>query len=164
MLDLAFVGGAPFKYLAKQKDVKLFAIFICDIDKRLESLQEIELAAVSANNINFQMNKTDKPPTDSKTKVPEEYHDFLDVFSKKALDTVAEHFKYDHRIRLLEKHKNLSHSPLRGMSQEQLKFIKKFLENNLKKGFIEASSLLYSSPILLAKKPGGNIRFCVDYQ
>ena len=41
--------------------------------------------------------------------------------------------------------------------------MKKFLEEHLKKGFIEASSAPCSSPILLAKKPGGGIRFCVDY-
>ena len=70
------------------------------------------MAAVSADNINFQMNKTDKAPTDPKIVVPEEYHDFLDVFSKEASDTVAEHSKYDHKIRLLERHKNLGHSPL----------------------------------------------------
>ena len=45
----------------------------------------------------------------------------------------------------------------------QLKFVKKFLEEHLKKRFIEASSAPCSSPILLAKKPGGGIRFCVNY-
>ena len=50
------------------------------------------------------------------------------------------------------------------MSIPQLKFVKKFLEEHLKKRFIEASSAPCSSPILLAKKPGGGIRFCVDYQ
>ena len=49
------------------------------------------------------------------------------------------------------------------MSVHQLKFMKKFLEEHFKKGFIEASSVSCSSPILLAKKPGGEIRFCVDY-
>ena len=50
------------------------------------------------------------------------------------------------------------------MTTSQLKFVKKFLEEHLKKRFIEASSAPCSSPILLAKKPGGRIRFCVDYQ
>ena len=109
------------------------------------------------------MNKANKPLTDSKTVVPEEYHDFLDVFLKEVLDTVAEHFKYDHRIRLLEGHKDLGHSPLRGMSQAQLEFVKEFLKSNLKKRFIKASSSPYSLLILLAKKPGSGIKFCVDY-
>ena len=41
--------------------------------------------------------------------------------------------------------------------------MKKFLEEHLKKRFIKASSAPCSSSILLAKKPGGGIRFCVDY-
>ena len=115
---MAFVSRAPFKYLAKQKNIEVFAISIYDIDKRLESLQEIEAAVVSTDNINFQINKTDKPLTDPETVVPEKYHDFLDVFSKESLDTVAKHSKYDHKIRLLKRHKNFGHSPLRGMSQD----------------------------------------------
>ena len=50
------------------------------------------------------------------------------------------------------------------MSKPQLEFVKKFLEENLKKGFIEASRAPCSSPILLAKKPGRGIRCCVDYR
>ena len=41
--------------------------------------------------------------------------------------------------------------------------MKKFLEKHLKKRFIEASSAPCSSSILLAKKPGRGIGFCVDY-
>ena len=50
------------------------------------------------------------------------------------------------------------------MSKRQLKCVKKFLEEHLKKRFIEASKAPCSSLILLAKKPGGSIRFCVDYK
>ena len=50
------------------------------------------------------------------------------------------------------------------MSTPQLKFVKNFLEEHLKKRFIEASGALYSSLILLAKKPGVGIRFCVNYR
>ena len=50
------------------------------------------------------------------------------------------------------------------MSKPLLEFVKKFLEKHLKKNFIEASKTLYFSFILLVKKPGGGIRFCVDYK
>ena len=117
-LDLAFVGKTSFKYLAKQKEVEIFSISIQDINERLEVLQEAvaEVTAVSADDINFQMNKTDNPPTNPKTVLLEEYHNFLDVFSKEASDIVAAHSKYNHRIRLLESHKGLGYSPLHGMS------------------------------------------------
>ena len=148
-LDLAFMGGAPFLLLAKSKKPK----------------HRAEIFAISIRDIKYQLNKTTKPPTDPKTVVSAEYHDFLDVFSKDISDTLRPYGKYNHRIELL-KDKNLGglgHSALRGMSIPQLEFVKKFLEEHLKKRFIEASSAPCSSPILLAKKPGGGIRFCVDY-
>ena len=42
--------------------------------------------------------------------------------------------------------------------------MKKFLEKYLKKRFIKASSTLCSSRIMLVAKPGGGIKFCVDYR
>ena len=149
-LDLAFIGGAPFLRLAKSKKPK----------------HRAEIFAISIRDIEYQLNKGTKLLTDPKTVVPEEYHDFFDVFSKDISDTLRPYGKYDHKIELL-KDKDLSdleHSALRGMSVPQLEFVKKFLEEHLKKGFIEASSAPCSSPILLAKKPGGGIRFCVDYR
>lgn len=70
---------------------------------------------------------------------------------------MIKHFKYNHKIKLLKKHKDLGHSLLDGISQEQLKFVKKFLKDNLKKKFIKASSLFYSLSILLTKKPKSDI-------
>ena len=87
-LDLAFIGAALFQYLAKQKDVKIFAVSMQDIEN--------ELNAILMKNIEYQLNKTAKAPTDPKTVVLKEYHEFLDVFSKKASDTLSPHSKYDH--------------------------------------------------------------------
>ena len=50
------------------------------------------------------------------------------------------------------------------MSEPKLQFVKKFLEEHLKKGFIKASSAPCLLRIMLAAKPGGDIRFCVDYR
>ena len=147
LLNLALIGEAPFIHLVKSKK------------------QKAEISAISMRDIEYQLNKATKPLTDPKTVVPAEYHDFLDVFSKEASDTLSPHTKFDHKIELLKdkEHGDLGHSALWGMSVPQLEFVKKFLEENLKKGFIEASSAPCSSPILLAKKPGAGIRFCVDY-
>ena len=148
-LDLALIGGAPFFHLAKSKKPK----------------QRAEIFAISMRDIEYQLNKGTKPPTDPRTVVPAEYHDFLDVFSKDISDTLRPYGKYDHRIEFLKDKDlgDLGHSALRGMSIPQLEFVKKFLKEHLKKGFIKASSAPCSSPILLAEKPGGGIRFCVDY-
>ena len=146
-LDLAFIGGALFMHLAKKQKAEVFAISMRDIE--------------------YQLNKGAKPVIDPKIVVPAEYHDLIDVFSKDVSNTLRPYGKYDHKIELLKDKdlaSDLGHSPLRGMSTPQLKFVKKFLEEHLKKKFIEASNAPCSSPILLAKKPGGGIRFCVDYR
>ena len=70
-LELAMVGAAPFQYLTKQKGVEIFGISMRDLE--------------------YQLNKAKKPTTDPATVVPECYHEFLDVFSKKTLDKVSPH-------------------------------------------------------------------------
>ena len=92
------------------------------------------------------------------------YHDFLDVFSKEALDKVFPHFKYDYKIKLLEEDKDHDQAAFCEISKPQLECVKKFLEKHLKKSFIETNRAPCFLPILLAKKPGGGIRFCMDYR
>lgn len=50
------------------------------------------------------------------------------------------------------------------MFKPQLKFVKQFLEENLKKSFIEASQAFCSSPILLARKPKESFGFYINYK
>ena len=50
------------------------------------------------------------------------------------------------------------------MSRDKLLVLKKYLEENLRKGFIPASTSSAASPVLFARKPGGGLRFCVDYR
>ncbi len=51
-----------------------------------------------------------------------------------------------------------------GMSRDELLVLKKYLKNNLRKGFICASSSSASSPVLFVKKPGGGLKFYVNFQ
>ena len=100
---------------------------------------------------------------DPATVLPPEYHDFLDVFSQEAADTLPPHRACDHKIQFM-KGKEPGYSPLYGMSQDELKVLKKFLKDNLKKGFIRLSSSSCASPILFAKKPNSGLRLYVDYR
>ena len=142
-LQLAMISAAPFQYLARQKDVKVFIISIRDI--------------------NYQLDKNKRPSTNPIIRVLEYYHDFLDIFLRDASNTVSAHSKHNNVIRLLSE-KDHSQATMRPMSNEKLIFVKKFLEDNLKKDFIEASSTPCFLSIMLAVKPGGGIKFYVDYQ
>ena len=50
------------------------------------------------------------------------------------------------------------------MSDSELQEVQKWIEENLSKGFIKASSSSCASPILFVKKKDGSLRLCVDYQ
>ena len=94
-----------------------------------------------------------------------EYHEFLNVFSRKASDELPEHKSFDHHIELKEDpEKELRNPSLYSMSTKELRIVKKYLEDNLNKGFIEVSSAPIASPMLFVRKPGGGLRFCVDYR
>jgi hypothetical protein len=62
------------------------------------------------------------------------------------------------------KHKTPPWGPLYGMSREELIVLRKTLTELLDKNFIRASSSPASAPVLFVKKPGGGLRFCVDYR
>ena len=42
--------------------------------------------------------------------------------------------------------------------------VKKYINKHLDKGFIYFNIFLAAAPILLTKKPGGGIQFCVNYR
>ena len=53
---------------------------------------------------------------------------------------------------------------LYGMSQDELKVLQKYLDDYLSKGFIWASSSPAAALVFFIYKPGGGLRFCVNYQ
>lgn len=42
--------------------------------------------------------------------------------------------------------------------------LKKYLEDNLYRGFIQTNTFSIAFPVLFARKPGRSLRFCIDYQ
>ena len=48
--------------------------------------------------------------------------------------------------------------------KDEFLVIKKYINKHLNKGFIYPSISLAAAPILLTKKPGGGIQFCIDYR
>jgi Retroviral aspartyl protease./Reverse transcriptase (RNA-dependent DNA polymerase). len=145
-LDIRMIGASPFVYLTdkarkRSKDFVVFAASMADIEKALAPKKKI----------------------DPKTKLPLEYHEFLDVFSQKEADKLPPHRGYDHKIKMKEGSEP-PFGPLYDMSREELLVLRQYLEENLGKGFIRASRSPAASPVLFVRKPGGGLRFCVDYR
>lgn len=96
---------------------------------------------------------------DDNLKIPQEFSDFADVFSKAESDILPPHRSYDHKIILEgDGEKGLKYSPLYRMSLNELETVKKWIVDNLSKGFIEPSQAPFAAPILFVKKADGNLR------
>jgi len=98
----------------------------------------------------------------AKKLVPPEYHDYLALFSEKEARILPSSRYVDHAIPLTEGAK----VPLGGIcsiSDAELKEVRKWIDENLSKSFIHASSSFTASPILFIQKKDGSLRLCLDY-
>jgi hypothetical protein len=147
------IGAAPFAFLARQKGAQVFSVSMNDIlaERTRQAGVRAEASIEEGNLQNL---------------IPKEFCHLAKAFSKKAADTLPEHRPSDHHITLDNNAdtSQLRHAPLYRMSDEELDLCKNFIDENLKKGFIEASQAPYASPVLFVRKPGGGLRFCVDYR
>ena len=135
--------------------------------RRAETNQRISIMKVTMSDIEKALRP--KKTVDPKRKLPKQYWPWLDVFSQRLADKLPEHRAgIDHQIPLRkdEQGKEVSppYGPLYGMNQDELLVLRKTLTDLLDKNYIRVSNSPAASPILLVRKPGGGIRFCVDYR
>jgi Reverse transcriptase (RNA-dependent DNA polymerase)/RNase H-like domain found in reverse transcriptase len=143
-LDIRCISGAAYMQHTKRKDHFLGRFTLEDIEKTLEKLEK-------------------KSTTNPHDVVPHEYHEFLDVFSQELADRLPPRRPQDHKIELVPG-KTPPSSPLLQMSHDELRVLRKWLDENLRKGFIRPSSSSAAAPVLFARKPQGGLRLCVDYR
>ena len=111
---------------------------------------------------------TRKPVTDLKSKLTDWNIDFLDLFDPKKAEKLPplRGPGIDHHIELEKidgKDPEVPWGPLYSMSRDELLVLRKTLTDLLDKGFIRVSNSPAAAPVLFVKKPGGGLRFCVDY-
>jgi predicted aspartyl protease len=141
-LSIAMIGPVPLTRQAKRNRHQINAISLYEINK-----------ALKAGNEMAQISET----------VPAAYHKFLPLFSEAEANELPPHCPYDHRIPLKEGF-TPPFGPIYSLSRTELEALKKWLEENLSKGFIRASSSRAGAPFLLLKKGDGSLRLCVDYR
>ncbi len=146
IIEIHSIAVVLFNILSRQKIVKIFVVFMKDL--------KIQLKKQNSNKM-----------IDSRSVMSFEYHDFLNVFSKKKANIFSSHKKHDHRIELEKDHEsNHEYVSLYNLSEKKLLLIKKYLKKHLNKNFIELSIAFYASSILFVKKSDNKLRFCVDYR
>lgn len=95
--------------------------------------------------------------------VPEPYQEFKDIFDKKAAERFPESRSFDHAIDLKLDFlpRNCKVYPLSPKEQTALD---EFLEENLRKGYIQPSNSPMASPFFFVAKKDGSLRPCQDYR
>lgn len=95
--------------------------------------------------------------------IPQEYHDFADVFSEAMAKTLPDHRPYDLKIEL-EEGKPIPPGPIYSLSPAELLALRKFIDEHLSAGLIRQSSSPHGAPVLFVKKKDGSLRLCVDFR
>ena len=134
----------------KEQTVQIFAASLADIEKALKP--------------KFRPSREDILRI-----LPEHYHQFAEVFDPEKADQLPPYRPgIDHTIPLeTDEHgreKEVPWGPLYNMSRDELLLLRKTLTELLDKQWIRASKSQAAAPVLFAKKPGGGLRFCIDYR
>ena len=96
--------------------------------------------------------------------VPEAYRDFAKVFSEAESERLPEHRPWDHAIDLKPDAPEMLRAKVYPMPVNEQAELDKFLEENLRKGYIVPSKSPLASPVFFVKKKDGKLRMVQDYR
>jgi hypothetical protein len=150
--DIRILSAAAFSSTVrtvqrKKQPVEVFAASLLDIEKALRT----------------------KVRTDHRKALPNHFGKWTPLFDPVRAEQLPplRGPSIDHAIHLEQengKDKEVPWGPLYNMSRDELLVLRKTLTELLDKGFIRVSSSPAAAPVLFVRKPGGGLRFCVDYR
>lgn len=107
------------------------------------------------------LNVTSKQPANG---LPEVYASYSDVFSKQEADILPQERPYDCAIDLKDPNAVPPFKPIYPLTKPEQHELWKYIQENLKKGFIRPSKSPAGAPIFFVKKKDGTLRPCIDYR
>ncbi|KAI1007825.1 hypothetical protein K3495_g397 [Podosphaera aphanis] len=129
---------------------KIFAASIADINKALEARKK-------------------QIPQEIEASLPPEIRCNAGYFTEDEINELPPHRPgVDTKFELLKdengRESQVPFGPLYDMSRAELLVLRKTLTDHLDRNWIRASASAGGAPVLFSKKPGGGLRFCVDYR
>jgi hypothetical protein len=152
-INIVVVGAVAFYRHIRRKDTEVFITSLHEID-RIIKIRKLNLQGDPDSDLIEQ-------------RLPTCYTGYEDAFSKDTSDQMPPTRTYNHRIDLKEGtmlKDVIGYMPLWKQTTKELEAAKQYIVENLDKGFIAPGNALFASPFLMARKPGGGLQFCVDYQ
>ncbi|KAK2626439.1 hypothetical protein QTJ16_003614 [Diplocarpon rosae] len=167
--QIATITAPAFEADMRQTELLVGAVTIAELDHILEKRQRLKegIHSIDEDNPDALGNQVDAEPDEStqlRKRLPTFLHDLTKCFSKTAANTLPPSRPIDHKIEFDGPEPTMKTAHLYKMSEPELEKMREYLIDNLKKGFIKPSNSSYSSPVLFVKKPGGGLRFCIDYR
>jgi hypothetical protein len=143
----AFLNAYIFIKNIKRDKLRVYAVSLADINKALRP----------------------KPTVNVDELLPPQYHPWKQAFDRTLANTLAQHRPNVDLQIPIEKDANgeeklLPWGPMYGMNCDKLLVLRKILTDLLDKEFIRVSNSAAAAPVLLAHKPCGGVRFCVNYR
>uniref|UniRef100_A0A803TIV3 ribonuclease H n=1 Tax=Anolis carolinensis TaxID=28377 RepID=A0A803TIV3_ANOCA len=96
-------------------------------------------------------------------KLPPEYRDFVDVFDEKEADNFPPKRRVEVKIELVPG-AELPKAKIYPMSAREKEELRKYIDKNLARGFIEPSNSPLGAPVLFRRKKDQTLRLCIDYR
>jgi len=96
-------------------------------------------------------------------RLPERYHDYLDLFRPSTAEKLAPRRSFEHAIDL-KPHTQPPWGLIYPLSQKQLEALRKYLDEMIKQGKISPRKSPAGVPILFVPKPDGRLKLVVDYR
>ncbi|UTT88798.1 hypothetical protein NDA17_002362 [Ustilago hordei] len=95
--------------------------------------------------------------------IPKPYQHLQDVFDEVEADKLPHHTEHDLHLELIEGGKP-PQGPLYLKGPKEMSKLRRYLDENLEKGFIRPLKSPARSPVLFVPKKDGGLRLCVDYR
>ena len=132
----------------------------------LASSFAINIAIISVEDFERFFNKTDKislTEKQLKKRIFMKFHKYVNIFSFAEVNKLFFRREWDHRIDL--KFEAISSTKKTyDLFRDQIKMIKKYIDDMLSKNFIKLSFSEYVASILMMKKFENDLKVCVDYK
>ena len=141
--SVSFINAAAYARIARVRGNIAFSVTVSNSDSvsgRSANIEQVDLSGI-----------------------PEDYHDFADVFSKSRASTLPPHRPYDLSIDL-EEGAEPPIGRMYSLSETEMAALREFLDENLRNGFVRPSNSSHGAPILFVKKKDGSLRLCVDFR
>ena len=99
-----------------------------------------------------------------KVEIPSQYQQFAQVFDEDASHRLPQHQPWDHTIDLKPNAPSSLNCKIYPLMVQEKEALRKWLDEELKKGYITKSKSPYASPFLFIKKKDGKLRPVQDYR